>query len=444
MTQLNHALGDGAVRWPGAPAGASATPAPPVVVVPKSQVKKRGLSASRSPNRAAGDDAPAAAASAARHPDDARDGAENRPPDSPDPRSAAELTAEIHTLKKQKHAAQTAKSKVKKSRDGHKGQAAWLAEQYEAMSAEVQQVRAEMEAVRAQNHELKRRAQQAGGAEAKMSSEKEDEEGRLVERLQAELARVHTELAAEAQKEAGYRTSLEGVRLQIRELGFNSHHWAGTPTRMACAKLHAVGSVPLEKCLPNLLIGLRAFGTDVKCDVSDSTEVTIGGITESFGMIRWQLAEDAARVHNPSFVVPPKAPKPALGAAMEADPTAESGPLKSNPDLAWYRREVIAAVEKWRKESAQAENELIEMVEKGRVLTAKEYLDKHCGGNWTKVRFRGCGGLCLMIDDTSCPSSTAATCRRFSSAVPASPKPEKCGCCTWPSCLVRVGTRETS
>ena len=59
--------------------------------------------------------------------------------------------------------------------------------------------------------------------------------------------------------------------------------------------------------------------------IGDGTDVTISGMTESMGQIKWQLAHDVANLFEGEFAVPSEKPSPPPGSSMEAVTTAQSG-----------------------------------------------------------------------------------------------------------------------
>ena len=393
--ELNACLGDaGNVSVSGAAAAvpaASAGSAAGSPAVSKATLK-RALSPRRQ-NAAASSGAHAAAPATP-----PREGQENQDPGA-EPRE--------FELKKQRKTHQRSLSKVTISREQWKGREAYLKEKCDDMVETIEVLTAKND----QMHEYKRRAQVAEARVRELERQLEGREAETgsVQQMAPELRegiemQVRLDLGHQMDRDGvddvHYRTSLSGVKLNLRRCGYNSRHWTSQPTRMACAHAHIFGGAALDQALPNLLTALKAFGTDVKCTVTDSTEVTIGGISESYGQIRWQLAMDCARLHAPAFEVPDEPPTPTDGAAMEAHPSADHGDLE--PD-GWWKEAVFDKVEEWDTQHGQAEGLLVDMPEEdgSQLLSAKEFMARHHGGIWSVVKFTGCAGLFLMIDDTS-------------------------------------------
>ena len=241
--------------------------------------------------------------------------------------------AAVQQQKQLKVAAQHAKSKEKKRREKYQATAAVREEQNSKLSQRIMELTAENDRL----HSFKREAQTAAARVRELERAADLETGdsdvvgglriRPEDRAQIEME-LRLKIAEEeeedtAAKSTGSRTELSGVKLKLKTLGHNSRHWASEQTRMTCANAHTFGGVALDDCLPNLVTSLTAFGIIVEPGLSDSTEVTIGGITEAHGMIRWQLALDVARCHAPEFEVPAEPPTPAAGAAVAAHPAAD-------------------------------------------------------------------------------------------------------------------------
>ena len=395
--ELNACLGDGVVSISSAAAGASAAAvgsAAGSLGLSTPGLSKASLKRALSPRRQNGAASASAAAAAPATPP--REGQENQAPD-------AEQTE--FALKKQRKDLQRSLSKVMISREQWKGKEAAATEQCDDLQETVERLTAKSDEL----HEYKRRAQRAEARIRELErqlAQREAETGTVQQmppavREQIEM-QVRLDLGDRLDRagadDVHYRTSLSGVKLNLRRCGYNSRHWASQPTRMVCAHAHVFGGTALDQTLPNLLTTLTAYGTDVKCTLTDSTEVTIGGITESYGQIRWQLALDCARLHAPTFDVPDEAPTPLHGAAMEAHPAADGGQLEPE---GWWKDAVFDKVSEWDEKHEQAEDLLVTMPEMGPPLSAKEFLARHHAGNWAVVKFTGCAGLALMIDDTS-------------------------------------------
>ena len=131
----------------------------------------------------------------------------------------------------------------------------------------------------------------------------------------AEITRLTGELEASQKiceelwrKADEWRTDLKGIKLNLKEVGHNKRSWTGEKSRMIAVDAHLSSGVPLDKTIQRLQRDLVGLGAEVKSGTSDKigdgTDVTISGMTESMGQIKWQLAHDVANLFEGEFAVP--------------------------------------------------------------------------------------------------------------------------------------------
>jgi hypothetical protein len=416
---INIACGPGTVSIPATPpqpraataaaaAAAAAIPAvPPSNSAPPTQGTKRGLGPARSAN------APPPLTPPSTPIDDAED-EENQPPDDT-------AVQEQQKLKRQKHAVVQAKSELTQKHARLQAEHAILREQHTALQGQHTALRAEAEAsrgfkTRARAAEARLAELEPGQAEVEMEAEGSAEITRLTGELEASQ-KICEELRRKADE---WRTDLKGIKLNLKEVGHNKRSWTGEKPRMIAVDAHLSSSVPLDKTIQRLQRDLVGLGAEVKSGTSDKigdgTDVTISGMTESMGQIKWQLAHDVANLFEGEFAVPSEKPSPPPGSSMEAHADCRTGPIETDSKDDWYRKFVFEPWSEWKDSSSDANAKTLcelpgNWEQMCKIEGAEAYINRMtpggapgpAGREWrkAKVKFVGCLGLTFMTDDTS-------------------------------------------